>query len=75
MVRSGLTEKVTSEAVVKITFTEVPKLPPPVLQFSEVTFGYSKKHILYTKAGPFSSLLNTPASMECSAPPSISCSV
>jgi len=49
MVRSGLTEKVSTDSIVKIAFTDVPKLPPPVLQFSEVTFGYSKKHILYTK--------------------------
>ena len=51
MVRSGLTEKVQSDSIVKIAFTDVPKLPPPVLQFSEVTFGYSPKHILYTKVG------------------------
>lgn len=49
MVRSGLTEKIQSDSIVKITFTDVPKLPPPVLQFSEVTFGYSPRHVLYTK--------------------------
>ena len=52
MVRSGLTEKVQSDSVIKIAFTDVPKLPPPVLQFAEVTFGYSKNHILYTKVRP-----------------------
>lgn len=49
MVRSGLTEKVQSDSVVRIAFTDVPKLPPPVLQFAEVTFGYSPQKILYTK--------------------------
>ena len=51
MVRSGLTEKVQTDSIVKIAFTDVPKLPPPVLQFSEVTFGYSPRKILYTKVG------------------------
>ena len=51
MVRSGLTERVQTDSVVKIAFTDVPKLPPPVLQFAEVTFGYSPKKILYTKVG------------------------
>ena len=54
MVRSGLTEKVQTDSVIKIAFTDVPKLPPPVLQFAEVTFGYSTRHILYTKVGPAS---------------------
>ena len=49
MVRGGLTEKVSTDSVVRLKFTDVPKLPPPVLQFSEVTFGYSPQQILYTK--------------------------
>ena len=36
MVRSGLTEKVASEKVVKLRFENVGKLPPPVLQFTQV---------------------------------------
>ena len=48
MVRGGLTEKVQSDSVIRLTFTDVPKLPPPVLQFSDVTFGYSPRHILYS---------------------------
>ena len=48
MVRSGLTEKVEREAVVRLSFTNVGKLPPPVLQFSDVTFGYSKDKVLYS---------------------------
>lgn len=48
MVRGGLTEKVESDKVVRLAFENVGKLPPPVLQFTEVTFGYSKNKILYT---------------------------
>lgn len=33
--------------VVKLQFTNVGKLPPPVLQIDRVTFGYDKDHILY----------------------------
>ena len=47
MVRSGLTEKVERDATVKLAFTNVGKLPPPVLQFADVTFGYSKDAVLY----------------------------
>jgi ATP-binding cassette subfamily F protein 2 len=39
MVRSGLTEKVASEKVVKLRFENVGKLPPPVLQFTQVWGG------------------------------------
>ena len=48
MVREGLTEKVETERVVKFDFENVGKLPPPVLQFTEVTFGYSRDKILYS---------------------------
>lgn len=48
MVREGLTEKVQDEKVVKFHFESVGKLPPPVLQFTEVAFGYSKDKILYS---------------------------
>lgn len=47
MVREGLTEKVESEKIVKFKFENVGKLPPPVLQFVEVAFGYSADKILY----------------------------
>lgn len=47
MVREGLTEKVESERVVKFHFENVGKLPPPVLQFVEVAFGYSADKVLY----------------------------
>ncbi|KAK9798574.1 hypothetical protein WJX73_000569 [Symbiochloris irregularis] len=47
MVRGGLTEKVEQDQVVKLHFTDVGKLPPPVLQFATVTFGYSKDAVLY----------------------------
>ena len=36
MVRSGLTEKVAGEKVVRLRFENVGKLPPPVLQFTQV---------------------------------------
>jgi ATP-binding cassette subfamily F protein 2 len=36
MVRSGLTEKVQAEKTVKLRFENVGKLPPPVLQFTQV---------------------------------------
>jgi ATP-binding cassette subfamily F protein 2 len=48
MVREGLTEKVETEKVVQFNFENVGKLPPPVLQFTEVSFGYSKDKILYS---------------------------
>ncbi|EIE26592.1 P-loop containing nucleoside triphosphate hydrolase protein [Coccomyxa subellipsoidea C-169] len=48
MVRSGLTEAVKQDHVVKLHFTDVGKLPPPVLQFINVTFGYSPDRVLYS---------------------------
>lgn len=47
-VRSGLTEAVKQDHVVKLHFTNVGKLPPPVLQFINVTFGYSADRVLYS---------------------------
>lgn len=47
MVRGGLTEKVEADRVVRLKFENVGKLPPPVLQFAGVTFGYSKDKLLY----------------------------
>ena len=47
MVRAGLTEKVERDSVVKLKFENVGKLPPPVLQFTEVAFGYSPNAVLY----------------------------
>lgn len=46
-VRGGLTDKVEADHAVKLHFTDVGKLPPPVLQFASVTFGYSRDHVLY----------------------------
>lgn len=40
MMRSGLTEKVTLDKIFKFKFPDAVKLPPPVLQFSEVAFHY-----------------------------------
>ena len=47
MVQGGLTEKVQGDHVVRLRFTDVGKLPPPVLQFADVTFGYSPDRVLY----------------------------
>lgn len=47
MVRGGLTEKVETDRVVRLRFENVGKLPPPVLQFSSVAFGYSPDKVLY----------------------------
>lgn len=44
-----LTQKVTGDKVVRLRFKDVGKLPPPVLQFTTVTFGYSPDKILYHK--------------------------
>ena len=56
MVRGGRTEKVQSDHVVRLRFTDVGKLPPPVLQFADVTFGYSPERILYTNVSLTSDL-------------------
>uniref|UniRef100_K3YCZ5 ABC transporter domain-containing protein n=1 Tax=Setaria italica TaxID=4555 RepID=K3YCZ5_SETIT len=50
MERGGLTEKVVrNKILVLFRFTNVGKLPPPVLQFVEVTFGYTPHNLLYKK--------------------------
>ncbi|XP_043701097.1 ABC transporter F family member 1 [Telopea speciosissima] len=47
MERGGLTEKVSKDQVLIFRFTDVGKLPPPVLQFVEVTFGYTPDNLIY----------------------------
>jgi len=47
MERGGLTEKVVKDKVLEFRFTDVGKLPPPVLQFVEVTFGYTPDSLIY----------------------------
>ncbi|KAJ0966596.1 hypothetical protein J5N97_023513 [Dioscorea zingiberensis] len=47
MERGGLTEKVVRDRVLVFRFTDVGKLPPPVLQFVEVTFGYTPDNLIY----------------------------
>ncbi|KAH7404179.1 hypothetical protein KP509_15G013900 [Ceratopteris richardii] len=49
MERGGLTEKVVRDKVLVFRFTDVGKLPPPVLQFVEVDFGYTPDHLIYKK--------------------------
>jgi len=47
MVRDGLTEPVKKDKVLNFYFPDVGKLPPPVISFNDVTFGYTKDKILY----------------------------
>ncbi|CAD6267869.1 unnamed protein product [Miscanthus lutarioriparius] len=47
MERGGLTEKVVRDRVLVFRFTDVGKLPPPVLQFVEVKFGYTPDNLIY----------------------------
>ncbi|KAK7261313.1 hypothetical protein RIF29_27622 [Crotalaria pallida] len=47
MERGGLTEKVSRDRVLVFRFVDVGKLPPPVLQFVEVTFGYTPDNLIY----------------------------
>ncbi|XP_054815563.1 ABC transporter F family member 1 [Prosopis cineraria] len=47
MERGGLTEKVVKDKVLVFRFADVGKLPPPVLQFVEVTFGYTPDNLIY----------------------------
>ncbi|KAK4356417.1 hypothetical protein RND71_025388 [Anisodus tanguticus] len=47
MERGGLTEKVGRDSVLVFRFTDVGKLPPPVLQFSEAAFGYTPDNLIY----------------------------
>jgi len=47
MVQGGLMQKVENERVVRFHFASVGKLPPPVLQFASVAFGYSPNKVLY----------------------------
>ncbi|CAL9760429.1 unnamed protein product [Musa acuminata subsp. burmannicoides] len=47
MERGGLTEKVVKDKVLVFRFTDVGKLPPPVLQFVGVTFGYTPDNLIY----------------------------
>lgn len=61
MVRGGLTAKVQSDHVVRLKFTDVGKLPPPVLQFADVTFGYSPERVLYRNV----SALPQPGCLTC----------
>ncbi|KAH7542683.1 hypothetical protein FEM48_Zijuj02G0100200 [Ziziphus jujuba var. spinosa] len=47
MERGGLTDKVVRDKVLVFRFVDVGKLPPPVLQFVEVTFGYTPDNLIY----------------------------
>lgn len=47
MERGGLTERVVKDRVLVFRFVDVGKLPPPVLQFVEVSFGYTPDNLIY----------------------------
>lgn len=49
MERSGLAEKVVRDKVLTFRFTDVGKLPPPVLQFVDLKFGYTPDQLIYEK--------------------------
>jgi len=49
MEREGLTERVHRDKVLSFTFPDPEELPPPVLQFQEVDFGYPGQKLLYKK--------------------------
>ena len=51
--------------MVQLSFTDVGKLPPPVLQFADVTFGYSPDRVLYRNVS-LCYLLLPPAGPCCS---------
>lgn len=53
MVRDGLTEKPEADRSIHLNFENVGKLPPPVLQFSDVAFGYSRDRVLYRDVSLF----------------------
>nr|CCA14822.1 ATPbinding cassette subfamily F member 2 putative [Albugo laibachii Nc14] len=48
MVREGLTEKVVHEAIGDFKFPNPETLPPPVLMFQNVSFGYPNCPLLYS---------------------------
>ncbi|KAJ7981040.1 ABC transporter family protein [Quillaja saponaria] len=47
MERGGLAERVVRDKVLVFRFVDVGKLPPPVLQFVEVSFGYTPDNLIY----------------------------
>ena len=49
MVEEGLSEKVEVELVKRLRFPDCGKIPPPVLQVQNVTFGYPGGPILYDR--------------------------
>lgn len=49
MERGGLAEKVVKDKILTFRFTDVGKLPPPVLQFVDLKFGYTPDHLIYEK--------------------------
>jgi len=49
MVEGGLTEKVVQDKIFTFQFFPCGKLPPPVLMFNDVSFGYNPNKLIYKK--------------------------
>jgi ATP-binding cassette subfamily F protein 2 len=49
MERGRFNEKVIRDKVLTFKFTIVRKLPPPVLQFVDLTFNYTPQNLIYEK--------------------------
>jgi len=47
MQEKGLTERIVADKIVSFVFHDCGKLPPPVLTFNKVGFGYKPGHLLY----------------------------
>eukprot|EP01127_Copromyxa_protea_P006954 TRINITY_DN16889_c0_g1_i1.p1 TRINITY_DN16889_c0_g1~~TRINITY_DN16889_c0_g1_i1.p1 ORF type:complete len:592 (+),score=121.98 TRINITY_DN16889_c0_g1_i1:112-1776(+) len=48
MMEGGLTEKVEKERIFSFRFLPCGNIPPPVLQFDDVTFGYNDSRLIYS---------------------------
>jgi len=48
MMEGGLTERVVQEKVFTFRFLPCNEIPPPVLMFDNVTFGYNSKRLIYS---------------------------
>jgi len=48
MMEGGLTEKVVHERIFNFRFFPCGNIPPPVLMFDGVTFGYNEKRLIYS---------------------------
>jgi len=68
MIRGGLTEKPAEEKPLNFKFTDPGHLPPPVLAFHDVSFGYPKCEPLYTNVNFGVDLDSRVALVSCKNP-------